>query len=541
MNIATRTTGQALVDGLIDDGIDTVYGIPGVHTYEFSDALAQSADRIRFIHTRHEQAAGYMAYGHARSTGRPGVFTVVPGPGLLNASAALCTAYAGHAPVLCVTSNIMTHLMGRGRGQLHELPDQLATASGIVKWAGRINDPGETPSRLGEAFQAMRSGRRGPAVIEAPWDVFARKGPVIPVEAPPAFTPMFDPDAVISAAAMIAGAKRPMIFVGHGAVDAGGEILDLARRIGAPVVAHRSGKGIVPDDSPYAFNLVAGYDWFRDCDLMIGVGSRLELPHMRWRWLPPGLKTIRIDIDPLEAVRIKPDLFVLGDASDVLRALRPLVARTAPAGMEEQLQACKDKARLAIAGVEPQVSYLAAIREVLPRDGFLVEEISQIGFTARFAFPVYHPRGYITSAYQENLGFGFNTALGVKAANPDKAVVSVAGDGGFLFGVQELATAVQYDFAVTVIVFDNGAFGNVLRDQDTAYHGRRIGAELRNPDFVALGQSFGVESEAVETPADLRAALSRALESDRPRLIVVKQARGSDASPWTFLHPAPHG
>ena len=163
-----------------------------------------------------------------------------------------------------------------------------------------------------------------------------------------------------------------------------------------------------------------------------------------------------------------------------------------------------------------------------------------MGFTARFAFPVYHARGYVTSAYQENLGFGFNTALGVKVANPDRAVVSISGDGGFLFGMQELATAAQHNIGVVAVVFDNGAYGNVLRDQDTTYEGRRLGAELTNPDFVALAKSFGVAAERADTPEALEVALKRAIARNEPALIAVQQARGGDASPWPFLHPAPY-
>ena len=189
--------------------------------------------------------------------------------------------------------------------------------------------------------------------------------------------------------------------------------------------------------------------------------------------------------------------------------------------------------------MQPQVDYLNAIREALPRDGFFVEEVSQIGFTARFAFPVYGPRQYVTCGYQDNLGFGFNTALGVKVGNPDKAVVSVSGDGGFMFGVQELATAVQHNIAVVAIVFNNSAYGNVLRDQKQTYSGRYIGSELTNPDFVKLGDSFGVKTFRATSPDELKSLIIEALVLNAPVLIEVPIEKGSEASPWPFLHPAP--
>ncbi|MFY0633094.1 MAG: hypothetical protein JXQ91_04740 [Vannielia sp.] len=539
-NEAQRTTGEALAAGLAEAGTEVVFGIPGAHMYAFNDALAREAGRIRFIHTRHEQGAGYMAYGYARSSGRPGVFTVVPGPGVLNAGAALSTAYAGGTPVLCVTGNIFSNLIGQGRGQLHELPDQLATLGSLTRWTGRVEHANETGRMLGRAFAEMARGRGGPAAIEAPWDVMASKGTLRGgFEPETVLPPPLDEDQLAQAAEMIAGAKNPMIFVGFGAMDAGPEVLALARKLGVPVVAHRSGKGVIPEDDPLAVNMVAGYDLYRECDLVIGIGSRLELPFMRWQWKPEGLKVLRIDIDPTEAVRLKPDAFLLGDAAEACAALLTRVAEGPDrAGA---IEAARQAAEAKIDEVQPQVGFLKAIRAALPRDGFFVEEISQVGFTARFAFPVYEPRTYVTSAYQENLGFGYNTALGVKVANPDKAVVAVTGDGGFLFGAQEMATAAQHRIGVVVVVFDNGAYGNVLRDQDTQFEGRRLGAELGNPDFVAMAKSFGLHAERADTPEALEVAVKAAIERDEPALICVKQARGSDGSPWPLLMPAPHG
>ncbi|MBW8298324.1 MAG: acetolactate synthase [Hydrogenophaga sp.] len=535
-----KNTAQSMVDALIAQGVDTVFGIPGAHTYDFSDALYKARNQIRMIHTRHEQAAGYMAYGYAKSTGRPGVFTVVPGPGVLNAGAALCTAYGANAPVMCITGNIMSHLIGQGRGQLHELPDQLALLRGLTKWSGRIDHVTEASGVMAEAYEKMMSGRRRPVAVEVPWDVFGQTGPAISVPTEPAPAPMPDPARIAEAAALLRQAKRPMIMVGGGAVDAGAEVLALARAIGAPVVSHRSGKGVVSDDEPCAFDLVAGYDWWRECDLLIGIGSRLELQFMRWRWQPAGLKTIRIDIDPTEMVRLKPGVGIVADAAEATRALIAALAGLAPPDRSGEFSAYRAEARARMQAVQPQMTYLEAIRRALPRDGFFVEEVSQMGFTARFGFPVYAPRQYVTCGYQDNLGFGFNTALGVKVANPEKAVVSVSGDGGFMFGVQELATAVQHNIAVVAVVFNNNAFGNVRRDQATVYEGRLIGSDLANPDFVALGKSFGVASERADSPAALEEAVKRALASGRPALIEVPVETGSETSPWTFLHPAPH-
>ena len=535
-----ETTGQAIARSLVENGVDTVFGIPGAHMYDFNDALYEKRNEIRFIHTRHEQGAGYMAYGYAKSTGRIGAYTVVPGPGVLNSGAALCTAYGANSPVLCLTGNIMSHLIGQGRGQLHELPDQLATMRGITKVAERIDHQSQTGTVMAEVIGKMLSGRQGPGAVEAPWDVFGMTGPELDLpETRRAANPQVNPDSIQAAAAILANAKNPLIMVGGGAVDAGAEVAELAKALKAPVTSHRSGKGVVSDEHPNYLNFVAAFDYWKDTDVLIGIGSRLELEFMRWKWLPKGLKVIRIDIDPTEMVRLKPDVGIVADAKAGTAALTKAVGPSDRAARTDEFAALNRNAKERFSTVQPQVNYLNAIREALPRDGFFVEEVSQMGFTARFAFPVYGPRQYVTCGYQDNLGFGFNTALGVKVGNPDKAVVSVSGDGGFMFGVQELATAVQHNIAVVAIVFNNNAYGNVLRDQKQAYSGRYIGSDLTNPDFVKLGESFGVKTYRVSSPGELKSAVSEALELNAPVLIEVPIEKGSEASPWPFIHPAP--
>jgi acetolactate synthase I/II/III large subunit len=540
--VTRKSTGLAITESLIAHGVDTVFGIPGAHMYDFNDALAQQSNRVRFITTRHEQGAGYMAYGYAKSTGRVGTYTVVPGPGVLNSGTALCTAYGAGASVLCVTGNIMANLIGLGRGQLHELPDQLALLRGLTKWSERINHPTEAPGVMAEAFRQLASGRSRPVAVEAPWDVFGMVADVTPVPPlAPIPAPKPDPDAISTAARLISRSRRPLISVGAGALHAGEGILELARLLQAPVVAHRGGKGVVSDDSPYSMNPVAAYEYWTGADLLIGIGSRLELQHMRWRWSPAKMKTVRIDIDPTEMVRLKPDVGIVTDSDLGTRALIGLLASSIRkrSPRESDFAEIKAQAQRAIQAVQPQMGYIDAMRQVLPRDGFYVEEISQVGFASRLGFPVYAPRKYVTCGYQDNLGFGFNTALGVKVANPDKAVLSITGDGGFLFGIQELATAVQHGINLVVVVFNNRGYGNVRRDQAERYESRFIGADLRNPDFVRLAESFGAMGLRARSPDELTQQLTRAFSADRPVVIEVPCEPGSETSPWPLLMPNP--
>ena len=540
------TSGQALVKSLINHGVDTVFGLPGVQTYALYDALHEHQHELHYVGSRHEQGAAYMAFGYAKSTGKPGVYTVVPGPGVLNTSAALCSAYAANAPVLCLTGQVPSKGIGSGAGYLHELPDQLATLKLLTKWAARVDAPEQVPAVMDEAFRQMTSGRRRPVAIEVPWDVLLKKGEVSFAQtarggiagAGIVGAPSFDSRALDEALSLIRGAQQPMIMVGSGAMDSGAEVLELAQRIQAPVVSFRSGRGVVSDDSNYGLTCAAGYRWWDKTDLLIGIGSRLELQYMRWPSRPPNLKLLRIDIDATELARLKGNASINGDAKAVLVALNAALKRSGfnPRSREADLIAIKEQTQKDIQDVQPQISHLQAIRDVLPRDGFFVEEISQVGFASYFGFPVYEPRTFVTCGYQGTLGFGFPTALGVKVGNPDKPVVSITGDGGFMFGVQELAAAVQHDINLVTVLFNNNAFGNVLRDQQTKFRGP-MGSELRNPDFVKLAESFGAQGWRARSPAELRTLVERGFAEKGPVLIEVPVPQGSEVSPWKYLVP----
>lgn len=533
--------GEAIVNGLVAHGVDTVFGLPGAQVYGLFDAFHQA--QLKVIGARHEQACGYMAFGYARSSGRPGVFSVVPGPGVLNAGAAMLTAYGCNEPVLCLTGQVPTAYLGRGRGHLHEMPDQLATLRSFVKWADRIEYPDAAPALVSRAFQEMLSGRRGPVALEMPWDVFTQRadvGPSKPFERLPA--PQPDSARIEAAAALISASRTPMIFVGSGAIDACDEILELAELIDAPVVAFRSGRGIVSNAHELGLTMASAYRLWPRTDLMIGIGTRMELPTtFRWPFRPDGLKSVRIDIDPSEVRRLTVDVSVVADAqagtSDLLAAVRKR-GYSKTSGRRAAIREASAATLEEIQSVQPQMAYLNILREVLPSNAIVTDELSQVGFASWYGFPVYQPRTFITSGYQGTLGSGFPTALGAKVANPDRPVVAITGDGGFMFGVQELATAVQFGIGVVTLVFNNNAYGNVRRDQRQHFDGRVVAADLVNPDFVRLAESFGVKAARVTSPDHFRPALEKALADGGPYLIDIEVPTDSEVSPWKFIHPA---
>ncbi|MDE2351514.1 MAG: hypothetical protein KGL66_06450 [Alphaproteobacteria bacterium] len=544
--MSEKTTGEAIVETLVANGIDTVFGLPGAQTYPLFDALYQHSNKIRTVGARHEQGIAYMAFGYARSTGKLGVYAPVPGPGVLNATAAMCTSLGTCAPTLCLTGEVPSDFKGKGRGHLHELSDQLGILERLTRHAAHIERPEDAPAAVNTAIAAALGGRPGPAAVSVCWDTLAEKRDIAAVEAAaiPA-SPVIDPDQVAACVKLIRAARRPMIFVGSGAQHAAQDVAALAERLQAPVVGFRGGRGIVSEDQPLGLGMAAAHLLWPETDLMIGIGTRLEIPFMRWGSMMkahralPGRKLIRVDIDPAEMEKLDTDGPLLGDAKAAVAALVKALdaAGHTPTGDKAAIAEAKACAAVDIRTVQPEMDYLDVIRKVLPRDGFFVEELTQTGFTSNFGFPVYQPRTFVSCGYQGTLGYGFPTALGVKMANPDRAVVSITGDGGFLFAMPELATAVQYNIATVTIVFDNSSYGNVRRDQETRYGGRLIGSDLVNPDFAKLAESFGVRAYTVLSPAELAPALEHALALDAPALIWVKIARGSETSPWRFIHP----
>jgi len=536
--------GEAMIRSAQANGIKTIFGIPGAQIYPLFDAMYRL--NIETVVSKHEQGAAYMTFGYAKATGKPGTFGVVPGPGVLNTTAALCTAMGATAPVLCLTGQVPSNYLGQGRGHLHELQDQAGTLRTLIKDAYHISNPVETSSTTNNAFQEMLSGRPGPVSVEMCWDTMAQIHDDIVIQPgnETIRTPILNEDEINLAANVLAKAKNPLIMCGAGAQHASEAVTALAELLQAPVTALRSGRGVVSEDHELGVSSVAARALFDEVDVLVGIGSRLEMIYMRWRSMdlyeksPQGGPTlIRIDIDEQEMERLVPDFPVLGDAAAACTALyNALTNKVKPnSSRSNAIANAKAKARQAIDKIQPQMAYLDVIRQVLPRDGFFVPELSQMGFTSYYGFPIYEPRTYVTEAFQGTLGFGFQTSLGVKIACPDKPVVSVTGDGGLMFGIQELATAVAYDIGVVTLVFNNQGFANIRRDQTNAYAGRLIGADFDNPDFVKLAESFGAAGYRCNSPETLKPILEKALRDDKPALIDVVLPRGGEISPWEFI------
>lgn len=533
------TGGDALVASLIANGIDTVFALPGVQLDAAFDALHAERERIRVIHTRHEQGAAYMADGYARSTGKVGTCLVVPGPGLLNATAALSTAYACNSPVLCVTGQIQSEFIEFGRGLLHEIPNQLGMIRSVTKHAERAMTPESIPGVVDRALTELWRGRVRPVEIEIPPDTLFAAAEV--ESAAPAERPerrRGDDEALDRAARLLTGAARPLIWSGGGVLGCGAwdELRRLAHALQAPVVMTSNGKGALSDRDPLAQNAIGGMELLASADVVFAVGTRFVDPATAHWGLGPNRTVIQMDIDPTEIGRNYPvTVGIEADAKAGLAALAELVERPGKArpSRAAELTELKERTAARVAAIGPQADYALAIRAALPDDGILVSEMTQVGYWSHLGFPVYEPRTYITPGYQGTLGYGFPTALGVKVAHPDRAVVSINGDGGFGFCLNELATMRQHGIAAVVVVFSDDAYGNVRRGQYEQFGGRTIASDLVNPDYLTLAAAFGVAGRTAATPAALQTAIEESLRVNEPTLIAVPI--GPVPNPWRQL------
>ena len=537
---ATMTTAEAVVATLIGHGLDTIYALPGVQNDLLFEALYKFSNRLRTVHTRHEQGAAYMALGAALATGKPQAFAVVPGPGLLNAGAALLTAFATNAPVLGLIGQIPIGDIGRDLGQLHEIRDQAGIVARLVDHSALIQKPEQASRATALALRAMRTGRPGPAALECSMDVWGKSGPVSLQTPLPIPDTKIDLGAVRKAAKLLGAAKQPLIICGGGAQNASEEVTALSAMLQAPVLAFRRGRGVLDGRNPLSVTLPLGRDLWAEADAVLAVGTRLLIQFRQWS-VGREQKIVRVDADPKEHKRLhKPAVALTGDAAPILRSLltelpkHNLKRASRKAEMQERQAIWRKRFEHKIG---PQVAFLDVIRAELPEDGILVEDITQIVFAARVAYPVYKPRTYISPGFQDPLGLGFATALGAQCARPDVPVLAITGDGGFMFTATEMATAMRHRIPLVTLVFNDGAYGNVRRIQQERYGQRLIASDLANPDFVAFGKSFGAEAVQANGPDELRLALRHAFaHRSGPTLIEVPV--GELPSPWEFLNMA---
>jgi acetolactate synthase-1/2/3 large subunit len=535
----TRIGGHLVVESLEALGAKVVFGLPGIHALAIWEALRKS--ELRAVGLRTELSAGFAADGYARTSGRPAPLILSTGPGALISLAALMEAASSHVPVVAIASQIPHQLIGRGRGYLHELQDQRASFAPVVKWAARAEAAAEIPPLLAEAWSVAQTPPAGPVFLEIPVDLLQGETNV-EVErdldqAPPA-PPLPDEERLDEAARRLREAGKPVIWAGGGVLrsDAWSELGALARRLRAPVVTTFMGKGAFPEDDPL-FASSACYDgavreFLEQADLVLCAGTELgsETTFDYALRLPPA---VQIDAAAERIGTTYPALGLVGDAKPILAALAGRLDERAP---DRQAEARAAALRERIAnGLEHseyglEVELLKTIRRALPRDAVHAWDMTILGYDASMYLPALEPRTFLYPLGSGTLGYAWPAALGARLARPDVPALAVAGDGGIMYGLVELATARQEGIASTLLLVDDGGYG-ILREYQRGAFGDTTSVDLAQPDFAAAATSFGVPVRET-APERLGGDLEWALALGSPSALVLRAELRWIQSDW---------
>lgn len=521
---------------LAAEGVKHIFGIPGIQLDYATNGLSGFTDQITFINARHEQTTTFAADGYHRSTGRIGVALVVPGPGVLNAGSGLVTALACSSKILLISGQIPSHGIGQGYGLLHEIPRQSEILETLCRSSTLVTDPGQIAGALHGAMVQLQNGP-GPVAVELPPDILAAAsdGPAIGSE--PAGTPdSGDPAALGMAADRLLAAERPVIFAGGGARAAGtwDELTTLAERLGAPLVSSTNGKGSFDNRHPLSFLPLTAKELLGRADTVLFVGSRCLDGRGNTIKAAPGAATISINNDPNSFGGPRAfDVTVTADAKTGAAALAALLGDDHRQPWLSDADEVRARVDADLDTLDPQVPFARALRDAMPDDGVLVNELTQVGYMARYTYDVRHPHSYIDPGYQGTLGYGYPTAIGAAVGNPDRPVVSVNGDGGFGYGMAEMATVMNYGIPLIGVVFRDDAFGNVQRMHKQQFGGVHLGTELKNPDMLELASAFGMSGYQATTPDEFRSTLATAIDAREPALIDVPI--GETPDPWAMV------
>ena len=532
------TCGEAVMKLLAAYDVDTVFGMAGTMTVELYRGIALAG--VRHVQCRNEQGASLMADGYARATGKPGVCTIIAGPGVTNAATGIAQAYCDSQPMLVLSGACATRTQGKGWGAIHELADQTAVTSGITAFSAMVRYPEELPELIARAYAGFRGSRPRPVHLSLPRDVLpesvegdwkTRRAPSLP---------MPDPAAIEEAADRLAQAKRPLILVGGGAVGTRQALTEIAERIGAPVLSTNAGKGILPESHSLSLGCSivqksSQQALQNDADVVLLVGSEVGQGDHFLPKLDISGDIIRIDIDPTELTSMySAAVPIQADARAAMLALSSALAGRKPTAQRSQgemrVRDILARNAASMTGLEKQHARIWEIlRSALPADAIVMGDATQIVYTGSFAMPMEMERCWHYSGTYCSLGVALPMAIGAKIGAPHRPVIAVAGDGGIMFTVSELATAAEERLALPVIVWNNDALNAIVEQMDQRQI-PRIGVEPKSPDFLRLAESLGCHATRAESAEHLAQSVRHALVADRPTLIEVRQD-----SPWLMV------
>ena len=542
--MAKLSGGEALAKSLVREGIEVIFGLPGVQMYGLITGIRDEPG-LRMITARHEYSTTHMADGYARATGKPAVAMVVPGVGLYNAGSGIATAYSRSSPVLLLAGEVPRGQIGKGLDGLHEIVDQADLMKPITKYRKSIMRPHEAPAAVNEAFRQMRSGRPRPTFIDMPPEGMVEREEVDLLESVPGERETVDGSQIEDAAQDILNAKTAIIFAGGGIArsNAFDELREFAEVTGLPVVNSGGGKGVIPYSHPNSIGTWVGAEgpikeMIDGAEVIIAIGTRFTPRN------PAGSGSKVIHIDPDESIlnRAHPNKLKLkGDAKATLSKLNAALTEL---GCDSEMMAERhafDKAALEEARVRDRSEdaaypWLVAIEDAYPDEATGIWGMTQLGYYSRQHFEVDRPWSYIDSGYMGTLGYAYPTAIGAKVGVPDRPVICIVGDGGFMYASGELSTAVKYGINVVAVVFNDGAYGNVARDLDQDFGGS-YEADFVNPDFVAMAKAYGGEGFLATSPEEMTAAIRSAIDVDAPSIVEVQLGRLPRPKAWTARAP----
>jgi 5-guanidino-2-oxopentanoate decarboxylase len=519
------TVGRYVVELLAANGIDVVFGIAGVHTLELYRGLALTG--MRHVLVRHEQNAGFAADGYARVTGRPAAAFVISGPGVTNALTAVAQAYSDSVPMIVVASAPVRASLGKGWGVLHEVPDQLALGAGVTGLARAASSAEDVRDHLRAMFASFRTGRARPAYLQIPLDLLAEPTDLKPERfARPDAGLVPPPEAIDRAASALASARRPLIIAGGGARDASDSLLRLVDVLDGYLVSTTAGKGLLPEDHPA--NLGASLPFRQtqqlvaSADVIVAVGTELaETDFYTGTRLPMSGRLIRIDLDPAKLYdQYGAVICVCGDARASLEGIANSIKKRR-GWRTEAGSAAAHRAKIEQsldAPARARRSALTAIRAGVPPEGVVFSDQTQIAYLGNYAYAVDRPGSWFHPCGYGALGFALPAAIGAKIAQPERPVVALAGDFGLQFTLQELMTAVELKLGLPVVVWNNGALGQIRDDMQSAGI-PPVGVIALNPDFLAVARAFGAAAIRAAGPAALTEGIQRALGGNGPTLI----------------------
>lgn len=521
------STGMYLTKLLSSYGVDTVFGIPGVHTVELYRGLVGSD--IRHVTPRHEQGAGFMADGYARATGKPGVCFIITGPGMTNIVTAMGQAYGDSIPMLVISTVNAHGRIGSGEGWLHELPNQQALVSGVSAFSCTVNRPEELAPALARAFAIFDSARPRPVHIELPINVMLASAEHLDVAERPVRLkrPAGDADTLRRAGGLLDAARAPVILAGGGAVRAAPEIRALAEKLDAPVVMTTNARGILPPGHTLAVNLSASMNATRAlieaADVVLGIGT--ELGPTDYDMYEDGFFSIpgafiRVDIDPVQLMRTRqPEIGIVGDAASCAQVLIDLVSAASRDGAVRAAEVETLVHRDVPSAMLDDLIILETIRDTLP-DVLIAGDSTQLVYAGNAAFEATSPGSYFNSATgYGTLGYGLPAGIGAKVGRPDRPVVVLAGDGGVQFSLAELASAVDAKAPVILMLHDNGGYGEI-KSYMVAKNIPPLGVDLHTPDFIAIGRAYGWHAQRLQSFSGLKEALVAARSRNMPTMLV---------------------